>query len=105
MSNIDISDIDNTWCEINDNYKDFHDRMSFLSKKSDLNENKNVVLRDKVHLLISDMKDMILSIEKICNYMDSNNVSKGVINISINDINARSNTRSYTGSNFDNFED
>src|SRR5437868_13474916 len=101
MSNIDISDIDNTWSEINDNYKDFHDRMSFLSKKSDINENENIVLRDKVHILMSDMKDMILSIEKICNYMDSNNVNKGMIHITINDINSRSNT----SSNFNNFED
>jgi hypothetical protein len=82
-SKIDIKEIDLVWKDINDNYRDFYDRMSFLilHKKSDLNENKNVILRDKVHLLVSDMKDIVSSMERICNHMDCSNVNKGIINV------------------------
>lgn len=100
-----MMDIDNTWGEFNENFKDFHDRMTFLSKKSELNKNENIMLRDKVHLLISDMKDIISSMERICNYMDCSNVDKGIININLNiNINDES-SKLYSNSNFDNFED
>lgn len=80
-SKINIEDIDSVWKDINENYKDFYDRVSFLFKRDELNGNKNIVLIDKVHLLISDMKDIVQSLEKVCNHMDCNNVNKGMIPI------------------------
>ena len=82
-SKIDIDDINTTWNDVNENYNEFHDRVSFLFKINELNKNTNthIVIRDKIHLLLSDMKDIVSLMERICNQMDCDNVNKGMIQV------------------------
>lgn len=74
MDNINIEDIESKWFEVKSCYNDMHERLSYIPSK-----NVNHKLSDNMVILLSDMNNMIINMEKVCNTVDDIYAKKGKI--------------------------
>ncbi|AYV76053.1 MAG: hypothetical protein Terrestrivirus4_101 [Terrestrivirus sp.] len=91
-----IKDVDEIWNETTIGYIDMVNKLSYIShisKKNNKTEAPQMAetylplnVRDKLFFLISDMKDVMITMEKICCTIDDINAKNGSIEISQNDI-------------------
>lgn len=80
-NNIDIIDV--KWDELNLGYNDMYERLLYISSKksnnSDNNSDHDHMLAKKIYLLVSEMNNVILRMEQICNTIDESYAKKGEI--------------------------
>ena len=80
----DIINIKNLWEEANDEWKDMCALLSFVEKKNKILLEKRPI-KDKLILLITDMREFINSMEKICSAIDDIYTDKGTIVTKLNE--------------------
>jgi len=96
-SEVYIKDINEIWNETTVGYMDMVNKLSYISHITKKNNNKTessqvtdtylpLNVRDKLYFLISDMKDVMMTMEKICCAIDDINAKNGSIETSQNDI-------------------
>lgn len=95
-----IKDVNEIWNETTIGYIDMVNKLSYISHISKKNASDKVEIecpkmgetylplsvRDKLFFLMSDMKDVILTMEKICCIIDDVNAKNGSIEISQIDV-------------------
>lgn len=79
-----MDDIRNLWEEANTEYRDMHSRLSFVE-----NNNKALLekrpIKDKLILLMTDLREVISTMEKICYSIDDIYADQGTIATKFNE--------------------
>ena len=79
-----MDDIEKMWGDINLEYIDMSSRLAYISRKGPHILEKRLI-KDKLHLLISDFKEVMNSMEKICNSIDEIYADQGMIDMKTNE--------------------
>jgi hypothetical protein len=79
-----MEDIKKLWDEANSEYKDMYSRLSFVERKDGSLLEKRPI-KDKMILLMTDLKEVINSMEKICFSIDDIYASQGTIATKVNE--------------------
>lgn len=79
-----MDDIKKLWDEANTEYKDMYSRLSFVEKKNKTLLEKRPI-KDKLVLLMTDLKEVISTMEKICFSIDDIYADQGTIATKFNE--------------------
>lgn len=81
-----IHDIEKIWTELNSEYIEMSSRLKFVARKGrDSNILEKRPIKDKLILLMSDFRDIINTMEKVCHSIDEIHADQGTINTKIKD--------------------
>ncbi|AYV84432.1 MAG: hypothetical protein Hyperionvirus25_18 [Hyperionvirus sp.] len=76
----EMDDIEKMWGDIKLEYIDMYSRLSYISRKGGKILERRPI-KDKLHLLISDFKEVLNTMEKVCNSIDEIYADQGMINM------------------------
>ena len=79
-----MEDIEKMWDDISLEYNDMHSRLAFVSRK-DKNLLERRPIKDKLVLIMSDLKEITNTMGKVCFSIDEIYANQGTIGIKLNE--------------------